>query len=256
MSHQHERSRTVHGVVNVLFVPRAGLGLPVTQPGSPLGTCFADSADLFIKNEVGDQRVLDEVGSNLYAGWMKLLIIPATIRALVVDDKAHALLPGVPNLLLPVDFAQGHDHIKKTDRMTGRIQVGPGRVNPPAVLVLGIEKVVDGLSDRLGQLNVPKRTVAANKHEAAERRHPNGTLGIGRERTPATVLILTGYERAIVVREIWSGSRVQEHAERVGNEFQILRTGGQTPVVPLAQEKRILVFNEGINVLEVHRSLY
>src|SRR5437867_744107 len=141
------RADAVHGVVDVLVVPRAVGGLPIAELGQSLPARFADSRHPLAQHEVRDQGVLDQVGGDLDAGGMEVRVVPATFGRLVLEDEVETTPPGLLDLRPPVALIEPEDHVEEAHRVAGRIEVRPARVDSAAVGLLHGEEVVDRTPD-------------------------------------------------------------------------------------------------------------
>src|SRR2546425_4997230 len=162
------RANTVHGVVDVLVVPRAVGGLPVAELGQSLPARLADSRHPLAQHEVRDQGVLDQVGSDLDAGGMEVRVVPAPLGLLVLEDEAETTPPGVLDLGPPVALVEREDHVEEAHRVAGRVEVRPARIDPAAVGLLRGEEIVDRTPDGGRESVLGQNTVATDQHEGRE----------------------------------------------------------------------------------------
>ena len=110
-----------------------------------------------------------------------------------------------------------------------------------SVALLGVQKVVDRAPDRSGHALIGENPVATDEHQPTERRDPHRALGGRRLLSPATVGVLDVGKRAEVVTEVGNHPGMQQHAQRVGHELELLGSGSEAPAGLLADEVPELV---------------
>src|SRR4030095_5013835 len=105
---------------------------------------------------------------NFDTGRMKVRVIPAAIRTLIVDDETAATFPRVEHVGATIWFVQSEGNVEETHRVAGGIEICPPRVNPMTVTFLGAEEVIDRSIHCRGNAFIPEQPGAANKHQTAE----------------------------------------------------------------------------------------
>src|SRR5262249_2295780 len=128
--------------------------------------------------------------------------------------------------------------------MASSIEVRPTEVDPAAVRLLGIEKIVDGLSHGAGESFMVEEAVSPDEHEPAKSRDPDRALPIRRKGTPTAIFTLAVSQCEIVGQKVRCSACMQQHTQRVGDKFQILWPGGEAPAVALLQKKGVLISDE------------
>src|SRR5262249_57061952 len=158
--------------------------------------------------------------------------------------------PGAPPTFPPgppVPLVEREDHVEEAHGMAGGVEVCPARVDPAAVGLLGGEEVVDGSPHRGGESVLGENAVATDQHQGAEGRYPDGALGSVRLGRPAAVGVLAGHQRAVLVTEVAQGLGVEEDAERVRHQLEVLWPRRQAPARALAYEEAVLVADQPID---------
>ena len=65
--------------------------------------------------------------------------------------------------------------------------------------------------------------------------------------------MLAGNERTVLVAEVAQGMRVQQHAERVRDQLQVLGPRDQAPARSLGHEESVLVRDQVVDAGELHQ---
>src|SRR5579884_762030 len=208
-AHHHRGAHGVHRVVDVLLVPRAVGRLPAPQAGEPAAAGVADAGYALAEDQVGDERILDQVRGDLDTRGMEVGVVPASLGGLALEDERKAAAPGALDLRAAVALAEGEHDVEEAHGVARRVEVGPPRVDPAAVVLLGGKEVVD--------------------------RPAHG-----------------GGERAVLLAEVAEGPRVQQHAQRVRDQLEILRPRGEAPSGPLLDQEPVLLADRRLDPRRVH----
>src|SRR5438445_903561 len=89
----------------------------------------------------------------------------------------------------------------------------------------------------------------AHHQQGAEGSHPRGTHIIGVHLLQASVRVLAVHQREVLGQVLWGGLHVEQHAERVRHQFQVLIALRQAPVRVLGHEVVVLVVDDRLNLV-------
>src|SRR5207245_10763630 len=82
-----------------------------------------------------------------------------------------------------------------------------------------------------------------------ECRHPRGALLIGGHLPPPSVRVLAVHQREVLGQVLWGGLHVEQHAERVRHQFEVLIALRQAPVRVLGHEVVVFAVDGRLNLV-------
>src|SRR5262249_40310034 len=113
--HDHGRAHAVHRVVDVLLVPRAVARLPLAETRETSAAGIPDPGDFLSEEQLGDERVLDEMCRDLHAGRVEVVVVPAAVRVLVLDDEPEPAPPRALDVGAAMALVEGEDDVEEAD---------------------------------------------------------------------------------------------------------------------------------------------